>query len=125
MKLVAGTHGESSWRYPGRPQHETEESCGSEKPSSGEGADEAFPNGIELGTILSLSNPGWQLGEGKGRSGGGGGTGHGKVVAQVKRGVLAAASDIVCFKVRPRLVSQPNAGGSGQGRRTSLRLSWG
>lgn len=57
--------------------------------------------------------------------GGGGGTGHGKVVTQVKRGVLAAASDIVCFKVRPRLVSQPNAGGSGQGRPTSLRLSWG
>jgi hypothetical protein len=72
-----------------------------------------------------ILDPGVAVGRRKGCSGGGGGTGHGKVVAQVKRGVLAAASDIVCFKVRPRLVSQPNAGGSGQGRPTSLRLSWG
>jgi hypothetical protein len=28
-----------------------------------------------------------------------------------------AASDMVCFKVRPRLVSQPNAGGSRRGSR--------
>ncbi len=52
-----GPPGNPLSHYPGRPHHETEGSCASERPSSGDGADEAFPNGIELGTILSLSNP--------------------------------------------------------------------
>jgi hypothetical protein len=62
-----------------------------------------------------ILDPGGAAARRKGVQGKEVGTDRGKVAAQAKRGVLAAASDMVCFKVRPRLVSQPNVGGSGQG----------